>query len=163
MLALDRMELPISFMPPQTESKDTQSHGAHPFKKLMKSLWKLLVIPFGIAMSIVKFLVLLLCIITSIVWVIPCIILFVVWSAAVFITAGDRCDDDDDDDDAFDTFGCWGVIPCCGTGFFFALAIIGFKAIWVLGMVLVNPDDTSGLNNWVVTSVHVPSDFRKLA
>jgi hypothetical protein len=149
-LPLDPMGLPISFT---TSSKDTQSH-VHPFKKRMKNLWKLLGIPFRIILSVVKFLVMLLCLIMSIVWAIPCIILFIAWASAVFITAGDRCDDDDDDDDAFDLFRCWGVIPCCGTGFFFALAIIGCKGIWSLGAVLVNPDNTSGLNNWVATSIH---------
>jgi len=148
---LSGMELPV--WRKRTEDDDIQSH-VHPFKKLAKFLWELLVLPFRLIISVVKFLVILLCIIISIVWIIPCTILSVGWATTVFISAGNRCtDDDDDDDDDFDNFLCWGVFPCCGIGFFPALAIYGCQGILGLGTVLVNPDNTSGLNNWLATSI----------
>jgi hypothetical protein len=143
----------LPFWRRRTEGEDIHSH-VHPFKKLTKFWWELLVLPLRTIISIVKFLVILLCTITSIVWAIPCIIPFVGWAVAVFISAGDRCtDDNDDDDDDFDKFMCWGVFPCCGVGFFPALAVYGCKRIWGLGTVVVNPDNTSGLNNWLATSI----------
>lgn len=92
----------------------------HPFKKSLKFLWEVLLIPFRIILSILKFLVILLCIITSMVWVIPWIILSVGWAAAVFVCAGDRCGgDEDDEDDDFDNFLWWGVISMLWSRVFF--------------------------------------------
>ena len=125
----------------------------HPSKMNLKISWEVLLLPLHLIISIIQFLVILFCVIVSIVWVIPCVVLSVGWAAVVFLCAGRGHDDDDDDDDDFDTFLCWGVFPCCGVGFFVAIAIYGCKCIWGLGMVLVNPDNTSGINNWMMTSI----------